>query len=181
MTDQEIKKEFDIVTSKDFPWFYHEYTTDQEDNKNPTVLSEKTLDDIMFVHTCYQDSIPNSQWYPRLLFPFYKFCESEKIKQRAVLRVKLNLTTSNSSDLPAPAHIDYPYPHKVFLYYYNDSDGDTILYNEFFNESEPEELTEKMRISPKAGSAIMFDGLNYHSPSPPKNSRIRVVLNVAFV
>lgn len=61
-------------------------------------------------------------------------------------------------------HINQKTPHLVFLYYVNDSDGNTILYDDRKNI--------KKEISPKRGRILLFDGKTYHSSSSPtKNVR----------
>ena len=69
-------------------------------------------------------------------------------------------------------------PHIAFLYYVNDSDGDTIIFNE--KEGHIGELTIKTRVSPKKGRLIIFGGNIYHAAGRPKKD-IRCVINYNFV
>ena len=62
-------------------------------------------------------------------------------------------------------------PHWVCLYYVNDSDGDTI----FFDENNK----EIQRVSPKKGRIAFFDGAIPHCTTTPKDD-IRTVLNFDF-
>ena len=70
--------------------------------------------------------------------------------------------------------------HLTLLYYINDTDGDTILYNEKFDEGKEVILTEMARVSPKAGRAVLFNGNLYHSPSVPTTG-YRAVINYTFI
>jgi hypothetical protein len=74
------------------------------------------------------------------------------------------------------------YDHKVLLYYVNDSDGDTILYNEVFEEYEevPENFTVNKTFTPIKGNALVFDGLIYHSSSKPTKNSKRIIINIDF-
>ena len=81
-------------------------------------------------------------------------------------------------------HVDYYYPHHTMIYYLQDSDGDTIIYNEHvenMNRTYPKEFSIKETFSPKMGRAIFIDGLDYHSSSPPTQHRTRIAINFNFV
>lgn len=57
----------------------------------------------------------------------------------------------------------------------NDSDGDTIIYEDKSAE------TVVDRISPKQGRILFFDGDYYHSSSPPIINNKRIVINIDLV
>ena len=61
------------------------------------------------------------------------------------------------------------FPHWVCLYYINDSDGDTIFYND--------NLEEIKRVSPKKGKIVFFDGSIKHTGSIPKTLRANINFN----
>ena len=69
--------------------------------------------------------------------------------------------------------------------YFNDSDGDTIVYNEqsptvkIPNETLTN-LTEKKRISPRENRLLIFDGSFIHTGHSPTNHRRRILLNCNF-
>ena len=69
-------------------------------------------------------------------------------------------------------HVDLDVEHWVCLYYVNDSDGDTI----FFDDDE----NEIKRVSPKKGRIAFFDGSIKHCTSTPSKNK-RVVLNFNFI
>jgi len=110
-------------------------------------------------------------------------CTKHNITLRAVLRCKSNLTFPDSnidqSKTETP-HVDHTWNHFTLLYYINDSDGETILYNEKFDEDNEVILTELARVSPKAGRAVLFNGLLYHSPTVPSKN-YRAVINYTFL
>jgi hypothetical protein len=110
------------------------------------------------------------------------FAKKHGIKVKETLRIKANiLNKTGKKDHIHPPHIDMTIPHLVLLYYVNDSDGDTIMFNEkHYSEIIPT-LTVDKAISPKAGSAIVFDGLTYHASSSPRNTEERIVLNINFL
>jgi len=70
-------------------------------------------------------------------------------------------------------HVDLPshLPHVACVYYCNDSDGDTIIYEQTINDtpggSQGVQLKEHKRVTPKRGRAVFFDGSRYHCSSQP--------------
>ena len=81
-------------------------------------------------------------------------------------------------------HIDLPQDHIACVYYVNDSDGDTILYEQTrYNTkagSKNVELVEHMRVTPKKGRLVMFDGARYHCSSQPRDS-YRCIINFDLI
>jgi hypothetical protein len=79
-------------------------------------------------------------------------------------------------------HVDLPanIPHVACVYYCNDSDGDTIIYEQTINDvpggSQNVELQEHKRVSPKRGRAVFFDGSRYHCSSQP-TLNYRTIIN----
>ena len=97
-----------------------------------------------------------------------------------LLRIRVGLQTkvSDTQIIHTP-HIDSENSHKVFLYYINNSDGDTIIYNQKFSEGVEKKFTIQDRISPMQGLGILFDGDYYHSSSSPTND-FRAVVTINF-
>lgn len=80
------------------------------------------------------------------------------------------------------AHVDSNDPHLVCLYYVNDSNGDTVIYNQTPADIpnlpgfDAEAMTIKKKVSPKKGRMVLFNGALYHSSSTPTTNR-RCVVN----
>ena len=85
-------------------------------------------------------------------------------------RPYIQIPTINTT--PNEIHIDNPYPHLSCVYYINDSDGDTI----FFDDEE----NEIRRISPKKGKCVFFNGSIKHCSSPPSKTH-RGIVNFNFL
>lgn len=67
------------------------------------------------------------------------------------------------------------------VYYINDSDGDTVIFNEKYSVSaDIKELTILQRIHPKAGKVIVFPSTQMHASSNPINTSSRYVINFMF-
>ena len=92
-----------------------------------------------------------------------------------VRRAKFNLLPRQpytQKDLDKTIHQDHPENgvYKSMIYYLNDSDGDTVIY----------ENGKEIRYTPKANTAIMFDSELLHRATPPTKEKTRVVLNIVF-
>lgn len=115
--------------------------------------------------------------------------DAEQLQLNRILRIKANFLTQNvdhtfdESCVNSP-HVDNYNEHKVLVYYVNESDGDTILFNEKWSNDKEKDtinLTTEARVQPKRGRILMFDGLQYHTSQNPINSKHRAILNINFV
>jgi len=80
-------------------------------------------------------------------------------------------------------HVDLTEPHLVVLYYVFDSDGDTIFFNKKHeNNVRPSFKDYKIikSVTPKQGTCVVFNGLNYHSNILPKLNK-RCVINFNLI
>tara|TARA_Y100000592_G_scaffold74817_1_gene116751 strand:+ start:475 stop:1101 length:627 start_codon:yes stop_codon:yes gene_type:complete len=66
------------------------------------------------------------------------------------------------------------------IYYVNDSDGPTVLYNEYSADN-PKKLTVFKKIPPKKGRLLAFHSNRYHTSSSPRRSEYRNILNMVFM
>ena len=95
----------------------------------------------------------------------------------------MNLTTPHpefSDGSFSVPHVDTEESHLVVLFYVNNSDGNTIIFNEKFKEHGvyPEEVTIKQEVSPVSNRALFFDGSHFHTAGIPSKTRQRVTLNL---
>lgn len=127
--------------------------------------------------------------YENALFIINEFVEKTGIDYRYISRMKVNMLTKsthkdhdeNCTNIP---HVDTNGPHWTLLYYINDSDGDTFLYDQKYDEAHNGTtlpLTVKARVSPKKGRLLAFNGLLYHSSSNPINYETRLNMNINII
>ena len=92
-------------------------------------------------------------------------------------RCRLDMTVANGVKVRHQPHQDLEYPHTTAIYYVNDSDGDTLVYN----EKEPsDEYTIMESIAPKKNRLIIFDGLHFHTGHSPMETANRILINMNF-
>jgi hypothetical protein len=70
------------------------------------------------------------------------------------------------------------------VYYTTDSDGDTVLFNEFHDNTMKgqvqQNLTICQRVTPKKNRAVIFESNRYHTSTFPITSKKRLVINVVM-
>lgn len=128
-------------------------------------------------HSQDVENAPFNEYAKSLLV---KMAMKHKIPVKEVLRTKSTITFPKPDPRPDWPHVDYVTPGYVLLIYVNDSEGDTIMYNETFTGQKPEKLTERIRVTPKAGKAVVFDNFIYHAVATPVNNKFRQVINMNF-
>jgi hypothetical protein len=161
---KEIKHLLISGESNEFFWLYRNNLTSKD--------NESSLPG--FAHLFYRaNPLFDSSFSTFLNQILYIFCNSQNILLQHIElgRTFLQLPNINPS-ASSSIHTDLDDPHYVCLYYVNDSDGDTI----FFDDNE----NEIKRVSPKEGRIAFFDGsikhkggVNFKGP--------RAVINFNFI
>ena len=109
----------------------------------------------------------------------------DKLKAEALLRMRVNHVPAWCSNIIQLPHVDsYVQNAWNVVYYVDNSNGDTIIYNE--RTSNPQQYiemvkqdtwTEMTRVSPKRGRAVAFKGDLFHSSTTPVGTW-RPVVNI---
>ena len=112
----------------------------------------------------------------------------DKLKAECLLRMRVNCTPAwykNQVQLP---HVDsYVDDSWNVIYYMDDSNGDTVIYNQrtqdpddYIKQVKDDKWSVKMQIPPKKGRAVAFKGDLFHSSTLPVGTyRPEVNLNIA--
>ena len=103
------------------------------------------------------------------------------------LRVRVDMTVYNPEKYYHAVHTDLPgIKHAACVYYLNDSDGETVIYNESTVDCpNPEDADLSMSnvkevVYPKANRLVIFDGSLYHSGHSPSENKTRLIINSDF-
>ena len=172
------RKLIQMVESVEFPWFFF----DNSATDKPTSLKRP-----QFVHTLYTNNAPNSQYFD-IFFPFLYFIEDKyNVEISDIVKVKINFLQNKKNSLMHLPHIDVAEPgFTSFVYYLNNSDGDTVIYNEFKNIENPSyyendaNLTVCKCITPVFNNIVKFNSDQYHSYYNPIKSDSRYVINIVL-
>lgn len=106
-----------------------------------------------------------------------------ELEIKGTSRVKFNMLWQREDSLGYynQPHVDAEVPAYSMVYYLNDSDGDTVIFNEsYVDDTTPISLTVDSRIQPKKNRAVIFESNRYHASSNPVVSENRFVLNWVF-
>lgn len=117
-----------------------------------------------------------------LILPFmYKV--KDHCGAKLLLRCRADLTVVHPDNIMHPRHVDFKFPHYSSVFYVNESDGDTVMYNERWTMEDgyPETLTVREVIQPKPNRCIIFDGDIIHTGHSPSKHQTRVILNSNYV
>jgi hypothetical protein len=105
--------------------------------------------------------------------------EVDVIQIRSFLQLPL-ATEFTGTDIDTP-HIDLFEPHWVFLYYALDNDAETVIYSNKMKHRNDiptdKDLRECLRIKPKKGRMVIFDGMHWHTSEQPKTG-VRAIINI---
>ena len=111
------------------------------------------------------------------------------IDKLPLIRAKANLQHplfENKKEWFNSPHIDFNQEHWVCIYYVNDSDGDTIFFDEIpvrgeeYHKAIDKKLTVQKRVSPIKGRFVFFNGNILHTGQHPMNSHCRIAVNMDF-
>ena len=107
-----------------------------------------------------------------------------------IVRSRLDMTVYTPGGMRCDPHVDSSDPHVSTIFYMNDSDGNTVIYNEKFDVEtnitkqfiniDESKLTVQKEIEPKANRLLIFDGHYLHTGHTPAHHNNRVLLNSNF-
>ena len=145
-------------------------------NQNrPGLIQSFQFDDDMWMPT-------SKRWFVE---PPLSALQKKIGKNLEIQRIKINL---NPTDLPKNEgscfhpHSDMKTDEWTAIYYVNESDGDTLIFNErgINHVIENKELSIKKRVENKKGRIVMFNQSLLHCAMTPFKSDYRVVINYNF-
>jgi hypothetical protein len=170
-----------ILNVGKFPWYYGVNTCDTY-NISEVIIDDNTKDCGQFTHTFYSHGKVMSEYYPLVaeILPILEHRFTRDFKN-SIIRIKANLILKDSTypdGFYNTPHIDeYGDVVESVLYYVNDSDGDTVFFNE---KPGVKSLTQFHKVSPKKGMVASFDSSYFHASTPPKVAKHRAVINFVF-
>lgn len=156
-----------VASRKDISWHYFRnyHTRDGEVNDASTHG---------FVHNFFDNNTVYSD-HIKLLEPLFEKISVHFSCPITLVRIKMNMTLNVGKQVRLYPHIDRPEAvgnpnFKTAIYYVNDSDGDTL----FFDETN----VVIHRQTPKRNTLVVFDGSTAHAPQLPLIKPNRIVINI---
>lgn len=171
-----------FMLSTDFNWVYINSISGACVNDEAVANDPKIKDSDGFMHMFVHNKQPVSPHAGIIhsLMSSMQQHTAKTVKEVERSRAVLLYKNPTIGDFYQGPHTDYAFPHMVMIYYVSDSDGDTILFNEKHTGTiDNSKKNISQRITPKKNKCIIFDGLQYHAGSTPKNSH-RMFINTNF-
>jgi len=171
-----------LLTGGNFPYFYSsescvpaEYKEDEGEDARLTgsvLVDENTVESPQFSHMFISDGAINSEAYRNVAPILNKLIDLVDEDYFVVkCKVSMSLTDVRFEGKYHTPHIDNGFDDQITaLYYVNDSDGDTL----FFDDSG--KITK--RVTPKKGTLVLWKGKVFHAKSSPIKATSRVVINI---
>jgi hypothetical protein len=162
--------------------FYYMDTTSYPTEQFPVVYTDENVKDIGQLSSPLYILNEHKESCYDIITPFLYVIKQkvQQIKFNNEIRVKYNILVRNVDSTPS----NYNTPHHdavsnaySIVYYCNDSDGDTFLFNEFYEGKNPDKLTIAQRVTPKKNRCVIFESNRMHASSSPIYSKDRRVIN----
>jgi hypothetical protein len=173
------------LRSNRMSWFFHE--------ESARASSQFDVNFAGFSHPTFNIREPNPVLSPlnAVLVPIlFLFCDKAQLPFTALLRIRIGLFTKGAVEaLHHNPHVDFYEPHRTALYYVNDTDGDTFVFEDTYEQvgahqapahASAGKFTVADRIAPKKGRMAAFDGKHYHASMHPQAHVSRIVVTFNF-
>jgi hypothetical protein len=172
----------ELVMGADNPWYI--CNTDYYGNYSD-VNSQK------WQHIAYHKGVTSSAIGPYLETAVWDALGKTQQQVDELIRIRCSVTEIGNKHFVGGPHVDTNTPHMTALFYLNDSDGDTIMYNEKFDPSLGidqyeyynkyiKQPTVMKTVTPEENKMFWFDGLLYHSSNSPVTTAKRFIINVNY-
>ena len=176
----------EIFDFRHMPWFLSKYTAYKQKSTD--------TDDFSFSHLAIKDGHDISELAPYARIFIDRAFEKLGENRPKIYRVRFGLILKSHKHKVHGPHVDHHAPHQTGLLYLNDSDGDTYFYDNYYNPTSDEGLSQfdyyekyikddlkfQQSITPKSNRLVLFNGYQYHASSCPTESQLRVVMNFNF-
>lgn len=171
------------ILGDSFPWYFRDFTASKDANAPGVYPYPPYEETVYFQHTFMVEH--STPWSPQfeLIRPLLALFQAKTgFEILDITRIIANSLQPESTSKILHPHTDKGQckaegvTRKAFLYYLNDSDGDTIFFDNYFTGVRPTELKQVASVSPKQGRLVVFDAFQYHAATTPKNNQ-RVVIN----
>jgi hypothetical protein len=168
------------LSNDKFTWFY------QDSSKKKYINRESVTDsvDIEYVVQFSNTLFDNDQMLSEHIEFVQKIMKNLEEKEGVVCSRMIHVSCSMLSKGSDKYHTPFT-NNKVddntytLIYYVNNSDGDTVLFNETYS-SDPVELTVNHRQAPTEGCALLFKSNTYSANTSPSITNTAISINIIF-
>ena len=186
LTKSYHKEILEIMSGDNFDWYYSDnisYTKDEFTSMFGTNQRYSThFNEYGFTHWFWhkitgQRDTQHSHFIKPALYQILDVTDCDFIQ-----RARADMVTWSKEEFIHSAHVDNIIPNTAAVFYVNESDGDTILYNDKRTDiASYEDLKECDRVSPKANRLVIFDGALLHTGCSPTKHKRRILINSNYI
>ena len=172
-----------ILSSNNFGWFLSRDIYKNNLSKDNVIVDKNTVNTIQLNHQVYDiNGGVTSDIFHLCELAINIICQNLKLNM-VITKIRLNMLFNHKDILKNKyntPHIDNKLNKDNYslIYYINDSDGDTVFFNEHYGEVKTNKLSIYKKITPKKNKAVIFDGSYFHASTNPINSENRIIMNV---
>jgi hypothetical protein len=178
-----------IINDNNFPWYFTDKINHNPNNRSysdPFVTDAPGLGHLAFDP---DTGDINSFIFHKVKPILYFFEDKEKLQIDEIKRIRLRRTTpypKHTLNHYTPPHVDLHTLNEYYslVYYVDETDGDTVLFNDIYENDNKTTLYDKSepiaKISPKKGRGLFFKGKIFHSGNCPVNYSKRTIINFDF-
>ena len=141
----------DTMKGDSFPWYFHDSVASDDDNDDSHFF---------WTHIFFDREQGIASTFYKTLHPLLN-----KLKTKALIRVKANLYSKQGQVIEHQKHADYPFKHKGALFSLNTCNGFTAF-------------ADNTKIKSVANRLILFDPSIPHHSSTCTNAKARI--NITF-
>ena len=160
---KEIKK---TLTSNYFNWYYINNIVDQK----KVDLSKRfgfAHDFVNINDNVVEFNQSNFTYFLKSFFLKISDCTEKK----QIIRARAVMTNNVGESITYNKHVDFDFPHTTAILYINETDGNTLVFD---NEMIIKE------VEPKENRLFIFDGSLKHTSSTPTKTNERIIINTNF-
>lgn len=162
------------LRAKRVAWFHMPYTVPEHDKfYHHKVSGVYQVRDIWFyTHSLLEGFGREQNADHKILMAIRSLQVVPEFDTHRLIRAQVNCVHRTQTAQITPPHRDFDAPGCVYIYYANDSDGDTILFDDDGNiEAE---------VTPSAGHLVRMDSRQWHCQTTPIRTERRFVINLNF-
>lgn len=177
---------YSLLTSSKVDWFFQEsISIDDRKILEASIKNDNNIQDtsgfafyILNSDTNFVN--PSCEDIPKIFSKSIQKHLDLNINKTFRMRAVLMHPTSFDTEKYNMPHIDLFIPNTTLIYYVNDTEGETYIFNEFYDKSfNFDRKTINKKVHPKKNRAVIFNGLRYHTGSISK-SNPRILINWNF-
>ena len=153
LNEADYEKIRDTMKGDYFPWYFHD-----------VVVTEDDTDDSHFfwTHIFFDREKGVASTFYKILHPLLN-----KLKFKALIRIKANLYSNQGKIIEHKDHADFPFKHKGALFSINSNNGFTIL-------------KDNTKIKSVANRMLLFDPSIPHRSSTCTDAKMRCNININY-